>query len=378
MQDYSHFEPEELATDASFQRWQLVNDPADDAFWNEWLLRNPDKDELVEKAAYLLTTLNSTYERRISEQAQVSDGEVRAEIRQLRQAIQENSNSRVKWFTFTPIQYGVAASFLILAGLLGWHTFHPASSKQAVTYQNLIATAAGPLSEVINTTNKPLQIDLPDESTVLLYPKSRVSYQKRFSGIKREVYLVGKAHFSVTKNPSKPFYVYANDLVTKVLGTSFTVQAYEGERQIKVVVRTGKVSVFTQNKVDPNNQKEPYKPAGTVLTPNQQVVFSPTETSLVKTLVALPVLLEPVAQKPTFSFKRAPIADVFSALNQAYGIPIRFDAERMRTCYLTASFSDEPLFEKLDLICRTVNASYEQVDGTISINSKGCDESVSR
>ena len=374
MQEYRDFDPEALAADPSFQRWQLIDAPDDRASWTEWLRQNPDKEELVEKAAYLLATLNSAYEQRFTENMQLSEQEIQEEIRHLHQAIRETSDNRTRWFQFTPVRYGMAASLLVLLGVFGWYTFRDTRSNQGIPYGELLASAAGSLPPVINTTNQPLQIELPDQSTVLLYPESRVSYDKRFAGPKREIYLAGKAFFNVTKNPSRPFYVYANGLVTKVLGTSFTVQAYKGAKQVKVVVRTGKVSVFAPNRDGLANSKEASPSASVVLTPNQQVVFLPTETRLVKSVVEQPALLSQPTQKQTFAFKRTPIADVFATLSQSYGIKIIFDEALMRNCYLTAALSDEPLFEKLDLICRTINARYEQSDGSIIINSNGCNE----
>ena len=374
MQDYRDIDPEALAADPSFQRWQLINDPDDHLFWTEWLRQNPDKEELVEKAAYILTTLNNAYEQRFTEDAQLSDQEIQEEIRHLHQAIREVSDSQMKWFRFTPVRYGMAASLLVLLGLFGWYTFREIPSNRAVTHQELVASAADSLPAVINTTNQPLQIDLPDRSTVLLYPNSRVRYDKRFQGTEREIYLSGRAFFNVVRNPSKPFYVYANGVVTKVLGTSFTVQAYEGAKQVKVMVRTGKVSVFAPNQKRLAHPKEANSSASVVLMPNQQVVFSPTETRLVKSVVEQPAMLSQSAQKQAFTFKRTPIAEVFATLSQSYGIAIIFDEALMRNCYLTASLSDEPLFEKLDLICRTINARYAQSDGFIIISSTGCDE----
>jgi len=63
---------------------------------------------------------------------------------------------------------------------------------------------------------------------------------------------------------------------------------------------------------------------------------------------------------------------VFNALTNAYGIEIIYDADVMKNCYLTASLDDEPLFEKLNMICRTLDAQYEQMDGKLIISSKGC------
>ena len=374
MQNYRHFKPEELSIDPSFQRWRLVNDPVDGEFWNDWLRQNPDKEELVERAAHLLTTLNRAYEQRLGNDVPLSDREIRAEIHRLHQAIQEPYSNRVKWFSFTPVRYGIAASLLVLLGLFGWYTLPPTRSKQAVTYQASVATAANPLLEVVNTSRKLLPIKLPDGSAVGLYPNSRMSYDERTSGVERAVYLLGKASFNVVKNPSKPFYVYANNLVTTVIGTRFTVQAYEGTELVRVVVRTGKVSVSVPNRGGTSNHQETSPSARIVLTPNQQVVFSPIQTRLVKSVVEQPVLLSQTTKKQTFTFKRTPIADVFSVLAQSYGITIAFDKAVMRNCYLTASLPGESLFGKLDLICRTLNASYEQADGSVIISSKGCND----
>ena len=373
MQEYRDVEPEELALDSSFQRWQLSNDPTASAFWQEWLIQNPDKADLVDKAASLLLSLHHSYDQQFSERVAISDSEIQSEIRRLHDSL-ERPVVAVKWFQFAPIRYGMAASILVVLGLFGWYLLQPKTEKTGVTYSELVAQVTEPLLEVSNTTNAPQLVNLPDKSTIMLYPKSRVSYASTFAGAKREIYLSGKGFFEVTKNPSKPFYVYANGLVTKVLGTSFTVQAFEGARQMQVMVKTGRVAVYTQDQVALNAKKETYKLEGVVLTPNQQIVFSPaeTETHLTKSLVEKPVPLEQAAQQHTFAFKRAPIAEVFTALEQSYGIKIVFDEEVMRTCSLTASFSDEPLFDKLELICRTINATYKQVDGTIIISSNGC------
>ena len=93
MQDYRRFKPEKLSTNASFQRWQLASDPVDGVFWNEWLRQNPDKEELVEKAAHLLTTIDRAYEHRSDNDVPLSDREIRVEIHRLHQAIQEPYNS---------------------------------------------------------------------------------------------------------------------------------------------------------------------------------------------------------------------------------------------------------------------------------------------
>lgn len=378
MPDYLNFDPEALAADASFQRWQLFGNPADQVFWQQWLIEHPGQTEQVEKAVHLLHTLRSVYSpEAANNRAAIGEHEIREEISRLRESL-DRPPVTVQWGRYAPVWYAAAASVLLVLGFFGWYISNRAANsrpaeKRGVTYPELVAAAtkSEALLEVRNTTDTPLPVNLPDNSTIMLYPRSRVSYTPHFSGPNRVVYLSGKGFFDVKRNHAKPFFVYANSLVTKVLGTSFLVQAYDGATRMNVVVRTGRVSVFIQNGRVANGQSTNYRTDSTLLTPNQQVVFSTVKTQLTKSIVAAPVLLSAIAQQVTV-FKRTPIADVFALLGQRYGIPIGFDADVMRDCYLTASFTDEPLFDQLDLICRTINADYQQTNGTIVINSAGC------
>ncbi|GAB3265652.1 FecR family protein [Larkinella harenae] len=372
MQDYRNYEPEELAIDLSFQRWKLFNDPVESDFWKNWLVQNPDKKELVDKAHQLLSTLNSAYAQIPSDRIPISDREIQHEIQRLHQALDDEEKPSVKWYQFSPMRYGIAASFVVMLGLF-WRLFiHQPCTKVNVTYSELITESSRPLQEVVNTASSSKLVKLPDGSTLLLKPNARISYATDFDAKIREVYLDGEAFFEVHKDPVKPFYVYAKGLVTKVLGTSFTIQAFENEQKVKVVVKTGKVSVFTRNQTELTQHKTDDNLGGIVLTPNQQVVFLPTNTRIIKSLVEQPALLSGIAQSQPFRFKRTPISEVFATLEKAYGVKIVFDEEVMKACFLTASLDDEPLFEKLDLICNTINAQYEQLDAHIIISSKGC------
>lgn len=372
MKDFRNLEPEELAADSSFQEWKIGNNPEATAFWTEWLRDNPDQHERVEKAAYLLRVIYNQLDHQFSEQSSLSNQEIQHEISTLYTRLNSPKPRIINWLRFTPTQYGIAASLLLLLGVFGWFSLPSAPDNPEITYEQLVTHVKSPLVQVANTTQKPMVINLPDRSTIVLYPRSEISYAKAFTGVKREVYLLGEAFFEVSKNPSRPFYVYANGLVTKVLGTSFMVQTNDITRQVKVVVKTGKVSVYAQNRLTDTNQQEDYKLGGTVLTPNQQVVFSAEDTRMVRSIVKEPTLLEQDVQKQRFVFKRTPMAEVFSTLEKAYSIKIIFDEETMNECYLTASLADEPLFDKLDLICHTINAHYEQLDTYIVIDSKGC------
>ena len=367
MQDYRNIQPEELAVDRSFRLWKLSNDPAAGNFWINWLSENPDKQDLIDKAAHLLDTVFHAFDA-------VSDEEVSEEISRLSDSLEQREEKMYpKRLLFRPEWYRIAASILVILGIGWWasNKYAPAKENNPL-YSQIISQIKDPLLKATNETDHPKLVSLHDGSTVLLQPKSSISYPQSFNGEKREVFLDGEAFFEVAKNPEQPFYVYANNLVTKVLGTSFIISAFDTDKDVKVVVKTGKVSVFALTGENMETQQADNKLGGMILTPNQQIVFSPENLRLTRSLIADPALLELPIQKQSFNFKATPIKDVFVALEQSYGVKILFDAEIMKNCYLTASLSDEPLFEKVDLICRTINARYEQLDASIIIYSKGC------
>jgi ferric-dicitrate binding protein FerR (iron transport regulator) len=86
-----------------------------------------------------------------------------------------------------------------------------------------------------------LSIRLPDGSQVKLNSNSNISISENFSQ-NRNVKLTGEAFFNVASDSLHPFVVSTAHFQTKVLGTSFNVQAY-GTQNAKVSVEEGLVQV---------------------------------------------------------------------------------------------------------------------------------------
>ncbi|GHB68384.1 FecR family protein [Persicitalea jodogahamensis] len=370
MFDYTKYRPEDLAADRSFRSWKLDGDAEDARFWTEWIELHPHKQNDVAKAELLLEAVGDTFD-------QITEFEIRDELHRLAQRLDEPSaetNSReVSLWPGRSRWIWAAASLIGVVSLAWWLTQSTPAGPIALTYAELVENAEDQLVEYVNTDKLPHTLALPDESTIVLQPGSKVSYQKEFAGDQRVVYLAGEGFFDVVKNPAKPFFVYANTVVTKVLGTSFAVKASPGGDQVQVEVVTGRVSVFKNNgRALSERTKAPETGNEIILKPNQKLVFLADENQFSRSLVAQPEVLESTPQQLTFTFKATPIEDVFGALEKAYGIEIVYDKELMKNCYLTGSFADEPLFEKLDLITRTISANYQQIDGQIVISSHGC------
>lgn len=367
MKTFNHSELRDFLEDESFRLWLLGKSTPEIAHeWAQFPLRYPDKATTFKKAQETLLAIQG-------DTFALPSSRIRQNIQQIMQATQPVTVRKlVPWYQSIAWRWAAAAMLLVGITWFGWQNNQQGVDTSTRMYQRLVAKSETPLQEITNTSSRNQLVMLSDGSSVLLQPNSRISYPKQFNRhAKREVYLVGEAFFEVAKNPEKPFFVYADNLITKVLGTSFTVRA-TGKNQVNVMVKTGKVSVFTRSDKERVEKQESKQLIGLVLTPNQRVQFNQEENRLLRSLVESPTLLDMPIQQAMFAFSDTPVSKVFASLERAYGVEIVFDAEVMKNCYLTASLDDEPLFEKLNMICQTLDAQHEQMDGKILISSKGC------
>jgi hypothetical protein len=367
--DYSKFSVEDFMTDDYFLQWVSQNDPEAEKFWNLFISLNPETKPKIDMARSLVLNLKRTAH------THVSDSQIENIWAGVQNRIQSAERPVVKQSRSVYIRYGIAASLILIALLIG--AIKLSNKKQTVNdagFTALIQSSTEDFFEEVNTSSKTIRIHLSDGSIVNLEKNSRLRYKKSYIGDEsRNVFLTGEAFFEVAKNPGQPFFVHANEVVTKVLGTSFRITAYGDQKNITVAVKSGKVSVFSAKKPNTSSRTNQHTEVkGVVLLPNQQVVYQRDDESFDKTLVGSPVVLSPAVATNDFIFENAPIHEVFRVLESAYGIEIIFDEEVMNACFITAPLGAEPLFEKLRIICRTIGADYEIIDTKVVINSSGC------
>ena len=355
--DFSHFEIEDFAFHESFQEWVLHPQSVHRAFWEEYLAAHPGQTDKVLAARQLVLKLKAT-------QTASADTNL---SRAIWQNIQSRTRPSLRIFRLLPTAWRVAAAVLLVASLgasLWWF-----QREKPGILSPLAVEMTSPMSTVeeVNRTDTILRVHLSDGSVVSLGKESRLSYPETFGAAQRVVTLTGEAFFEIQKNPDRPFLVYANQTVTKVLGTSFRVLAYDDAPEVTVQVRTGRVSVFVRKDFEEASAKA--QRTGVVLMPNQQAVFLKNQTHLSKTLVPTPELLTPPGQKPSFDFNNTPLQKVFDTLESAYGVEIVADADLTAHRALTVSMEDETLYEKLDVICKTLGLSYQIVDAKVIVEN---------
>jgi hypothetical protein len=271
-----------------------------------------------------------------------------------------------------------AASLLIV--FLSTSLFFLSKKKPAAELVSLKEQVKGEM--FINKENggtKAERFQLEDGSYITLKPGSSVKYPEHFSADKRDVYLSGEAFFEITKNAGKPFFVYNRNLVTHVLGTSFNIKTDENKGKIEVSVVTGKVEVYERDEnADEVKQR---KSKGLIVTPNQKVIYTEENKTFDATLVDVPlpivvnkdsVQVAPVKEQATFIYESTRFESIIKALQTTYGVNIEVEDENINNCLFTGDITDQNLYKKLDILCQSLNDTYEVKGTSILIRGKGC------
>lgn len=290
------------------------------------------------------------------EKAQIND-RMRAVLRG--KMLQDRHHERKKSRTVIVLKFaaGILLTMLV-AYFLKSRNFIGGPGKEIVQNQ----PAVGDMKLIRNTTPEVLTIQLPDSSTVALKPDAEISYPRLWKDQKREVRLTGEAFFEVKKDSRRPFFVYGGQIVTRVLGTSFTVKAAANAESIEVSVQTGKVSVY-ESASGGQNKSVPHDGSGVVLTPNEKVQYFVSNKHWVTSLVEEPKPLPASNKAVDFVFNNTPFSDIQSRIEQTYSIDIILENEASDFCTFTGDVSMMELYDLLDVICKSTGTNYE-VKGT--------------
>lgn len=283
--------------------------------------------------------------------------QMQTEEKPMVEKIEKTTILRTVWHNNT-MRWGIAASIALLLGIgLYFLVQYYAPNQALVSYSS---------DEIVtlNTSKKIQNIRLEDGSKVRLYPQSKLVYPSQFTAEKREVRLEGEAFFEVSHQPHKPFFVIANEVVTKVLGTSFYIKANKNTK-VEVAVKTGKVAVSEQT---PHNIRD----NGVVLTPNQKVIYYTEDKHFVTGIVEKPEVLSTEKEIVSFDFKNTTLAQVCQSLKKSYGIEIVLESEAISACNLTGDLTKMDMYQQLDVICQSIGATYQVKGTTILISGKGC------
>ena len=190
---------------------------------------------------------------------------------------------------------------------------------------------------------------LPDSSTVALFANSTIRYPKNFTVNAREIYLCGKAYFDVSKDPSRPFSVYAGVTKTTALGTSFTIDTRMQVFKTAVKLHTGKIVIAS------TNAKPAFKNVFLALKGESFSYNSKSNRTERVKLVAKQVDKTTVGSSKSMllNIGSVPLPEVLHALQDAYQVKIKFGSSNLKHIMYTGSIDveNETLEDALTVIC---------------------------
>ncbi|GAB3985970.1 FecR family protein [Spirosoma daeguense] len=358
LEKYATYDLDDFVQDGEFIRWVKYPDPENDLFWSSLLETYPFQQDTIRQARQIVLKLGAATCPDVNEQ----------DAKDIWQKLQLSINPPV---TVIPLWQRAwvrmaAAVVLLIGGLTLWQIQHEETNLVSIS-RDAYGVLSGDLTQVSNNTTDSMIIKLPDNSRITLSRGAKLRYKTHFTDSVREVYLTGEAFFDVARNPKKPFIVYTNELITKVLGTSFWIRTNVADKHMTVAVKTGKVFVYKKTKGGLADQ-----PPGVVLLPNQQADYKPDSDKLSRTLVEEPLLILPESQRQSATFDNVPVAELLDNLEKSYGVDIQFDRNVLTNCRLTTSFKDESLFQRLEVLCEAIDATYKIEDTRIIIDARRC------
>ncbi|OMQ08271.1 FecR family protein [[Flexibacter] sp. ATCC 35103] len=236
--------------------------------------------------------------------------------------------------------WAMAASLVFLMGLSCFFYF---SSVQTIS------------KEYTTKLGEHAKITLSDGTQIWLNAGSLLKYPIQFKGGTREVYLTGEAFFDVAKDKEHPFIIHTDKMDTKVLGTSFNVQAYPDHATQEVSVLTGRVNV-----------KSTATEENVYVTPGQKVVFK-SQNNKIQAFTDVPVNSISLWRKNIIVFEDAPLPEVIATINRNYNVAIQIENKNLNNLKISAYFKELPVNQVVALVCNIINANYKIESGTYII-----------
>lgn len=298
IKDYTSFNELDFSGDEMFQDWVLRPSEKSNFFWTDFILRNPSKQEEIDKAITLVQSIQFNEELPNEEQVERS-------LNKSLRIINKVDNTIHRVITFKRWMAAASVLTIIAAGTLYFYFSNtpsdkgrdnivkinnqkndvaPGGNKALLTLadgstiildsaQNGMLTQQGNTKIIklengkvayekgensittkveYNTITTPrggqYQLELADGSHVWLNAASSITFPTSFRGNRREVKITGEAYFEVAHNATAPFIVMVNDMEVQVLGTHFNVNAYNDEGVVKTTLLEGSVKVSKETK----------------------------------------------------------------------------------------------------------------------------------
>ena len=244
--------------------------------------------------------------------------------------------AKSKYFTFKPFyKYVAAASILLIMSL------------SSLYYFGYLRTDNSIISQSYTSLNGKSKVLLPDSSEVWLHSNTTLTYSYSNESNLREVALKGEAYFKVKHNADKPFLVKAGDVVVKVHGTQFNVNAYNESNSVFVSLSEGSVEMKTNIKnvfLKPGEE-------GTFNKANKQIAVNKSDVAFAQSWT-----------KDQLQFENKNLREVCKYLSKWYSVEISIDSTIADNQAYSFTVQNESLEEIARLLSKVNGINYRFTD----------------
>jgi ferric-dicitrate binding protein FerR (iron transport regulator) len=174
------------------------------------------------------------------------------------------------------------------------------------------------------------------------------------------VTLQGEAWFEVAHDKSKPFIVAAENVRIRVVGTSFFVNAKTGNDAKEVILASGIVQVYYDDK--------PEKSA--MLLPGDKAELITGGYEIVKTTNRDVNYLAWKTKRLVFT--NTPMNEVVALLTRVYNTNVRLSGAGLSDCTITATFDNQSLESVLNVLKATLDLQVRNSGAGIELSGHGC------
>ncbi|NIG52526.1 FecR family protein [Chitinophaga sp. Cy-1792] len=216
--------------------------------------------------------------------------------------------------------------------------YHPESGSKDIVY-NTITTPTG----------RTFKVMLPDSSHVWLNAESSITYPTAFAGKDREVSITGEVYFEVTHKTGINFRVKAGSETFEDLGTSFNINAYTDEPNLKGTLVEGALKI-----------------RDVIMRPENQVMIA--RSGKMQLLENVDVENVVAWKNGNFHFNSVDIHTIMRQVGRWYGVNIEYEGTFEET-YSGGISRNVKLAELLHILEVTGKLNFEFRDRTIIIKS---------
>ena len=254
--------------------------------------------------------------------------------------------------------FPIAAVITVFIGLLFSALFIISQFKSgSATTQVAKSTITPQIISKTTPKGRKFRMTLEDGTFVHLNSVSSITYPNKFENGSRDIEIVGEAYFKVEKDLKRPFNIKVKDYIVQVLGTSFNVQAYEGEDDFAITVESGIVKVLLDEKGSNT----------ALLEKDQKLIFNPT--SNVTEIIDVIYEDEISWRNGMLKFDSTPLTDVVKTIDRWYGVNVILEGSGLENKTFTGTHQNKSLRAVIETITFATRTSYVIKDNHIIIKN---------